>query len=125
MLELEFEADTTPFLQLESLTSSSKGGRIEVIGRAKNISPDPLRGVKVVAQFFDFRDQFIIHEESPIAFSFLHSDQCSPFKVIGEGSTGVRRISIAFKGEDGAMITARMNRASPPKGGSFRGKQSA
>jgi hypothetical protein len=126
LLELEFEADRTPFLQLESLTSSSKGGKIEVIGRAKNISPHPLRGVKVVAQFFDFRDQFIIHEESPIAFSFLHSDQCSPFKVIGEGNTGVRRISIAFKGEDGAMITARINKASPQKvavsGGSSRPK---
>lgn len=115
LLELEFEADETPFLQLESLTSSSKGGRIEVIGRVKSIASHPLRGVKVVAQFFDFRDQFIIYEESPIAFSFLHPDQCSPFKVIGAGNTGVRRISIAFKGEDGVMITARINRASPQK----------
>ena len=115
LLELEFEADKTPFLQLESLTSSSKGGRIEVIGRVKNISSHPLRGVKVVVQFFDLRDQFIIYEESPIAFSFLHPDQCSPFKVIGKGNTGVRRISIAFKGEDGAMVTARINKASPPK----------
>jgi hypothetical protein len=115
LLELEFEADKTPFLQFESLTSSFRGETIEVIGRVKNISSHPLRGVKVVAQFFDLRDQFIIYEELPIAFSFLHSDQCSPFKVIGKGNTRVRRISIAFKGEDGAIIRARIDEASPQK----------
>jgi hypothetical protein len=115
LLELEFEADKTTFLQLESLTSSSEGGTIEVVGRVKNISSHPLKGVKVVAQFFDFHDQFVIYEESPIAFSSLHTDQCSPFKVKGKGNTGVRRISIAFTGEDGAIIPARINKASPQK----------
>jgi hypothetical protein len=115
LLELEFEAGKTPLLQLEFLNSSSKEGRIEVIGRVKNISSHPLRGVKVVVQFFDFRDHFIIYEESPIAFSFLDSDQCSPFKVMGKGDTEFRRISIAFKGEDGAIITTRINKAAPQK----------
>jgi hypothetical protein len=115
LLELEFEADKTSFLQLESLTSSSKRGRIEVVGRVKNISSHPLGGVKVVAQFFDFHDQFVIYEELPIAFSLLHPGQCSPFKVMGKGNTGVRRISIAFKGENGGMITARIDKASPQK----------
>lgn len=114
-LELEFEAGKTPLLQVDFMTASSKGENIEVIGRVKNISSHPLESVKVVAQFFDFRDQLIIYEESPIAFSFLHPDQCSPFKVIREGNTGVRRISIAFKGEDGVMIKARINRAFPQK----------
>jgi hypothetical protein len=115
LLELEFEAGKTPLLQLEFLNSSSKEGRIEVIGRVKNISSHPLRGVKAVVQFFDFRDHFIIYEESPIAFSFLDSDQCSPFKVMGKGDTEFRRISIAFKGEDGAIITTRINKAAPQK----------
>jgi len=115
LLDLEFESDKTPFLQLESLTSSSRGGRIEVIGRVKNISSSPLKGVKVVVQFFDFRNQFIIYEESPIAFSFLDSDQCSPFKVIREGNIGIRRISIAFKGENGAMVAVRTNNGFPQK----------
>ena len=115
LLELELEAGKTPLLQLESLASSSKGGRVEVIGRVKNISSHPLMGVKVVAQFFDSRDQFIIYEESPMVFSFLHPDQISPFKVIGEGNTRIRRISIAFKGEDGVMIKVRINKASPQK----------
>lgn len=115
LLELEFEGDKAPFLQLESLTSRSQGGRIEVVGRVKNISSNPLRGVKVVAQFFDFRDQFVIYEESPIAFSSLHSGQCSPFRVVAKGNTGVRRISIAFKGEDGAMITAVVDKVPPQK----------
>ena len=114
-LELEFEAGKTPLLQLDFMTASSKEESIEVIGRVKNISSHPLEGVKVVAQFFNFRDQLIIYEESPIAFSFLHPDQCSPFKVIREGNTGVRRISIAFKGDNGVMIKARINRASPQK----------
>ena len=121
LLELEFGSDKTPFLQLESLTSSSRGGRIEVIGRVKNISSSPLKGVKIVVQFFDFLDQFIIYEESPIAFNFLNSDQCSPFKVIGEGNAGIRRISIAFKGEDGAMIATRINKNSPQKVALSRG----
>ena len=121
LLELEFGSDKTPFLQLESLTSSSREGRIEVIGRVKNISSSPLKGVKIVVQFFDFLDQFIIYEESPIAFSFLNSDQCSPFKVIGEGNAGIRRISIAFKGEDGAMIATRINKNSPQKVALSRG----
>ena len=114
-LELEFEAGKTPLLQLDFMTAYSKGESMEVIGRVKNISSHPLEGLKVVAQFFDFREQLIIYEESPIAFSFLHPDQCSPFKVIREGNTGVRRISIAFKGEDGVIITAWINRASPQK----------
>ncbi len=115
LLELEFEGDKTPFLQLESLISTSQGGRIEVVGRVKNISSNPLKGVKVVAQFFDFRDQLVIYEESPIAFSSLHSGQCSPFRVVAKGNTGVRRISIAFKGEDGAIITAVINKVPPQK----------
>ncbi|MFQ6079876.1 MAG: hypothetical protein ACE5NJ_12195, partial [Thermodesulfobacteriota bacterium] len=115
LLELEFEADKKSFLQVESLASSSKGGRIEVVGRVKNISSHPLRGVKVVAQFFDFHDQFVIYEESPIAFSILDSGQCSPFKVMGKANTGVGRISLVFKGEDGGMIPARIGKASPQK----------
>ncbi|UCD70536.1 MAG: hypothetical protein JSW70_05880 [Syntrophobacterales bacterium] len=124
LLELELEAGKPPLLQLESLTSSSEGERIEVIGRVKNISPHPLSGVKVVAQFFNFRNQFISYEESSIAFSFLHPDQFSPFKVRGKGNTWIRRISIAFKGEDGEMINVRFEEASPqkvvPSGGNNR-----
>ena len=126
LLELEYEAGKTPLLQLESVTSSSQGGRIEVTGRVRNISAHPLRGVKVVAQFFDSRDQFIVYEESPVAFSFLHPDQFSPFKVIREGNTGVRRVSIAFKGEDDAVIEARIDKVPhkkvAPSGGSNRPK---
>ena len=109
LLQLEFEADKGPLLQLESLSSSFQGGKIEVTGRVRNISSHPLRGVKVIAQFFDSRDQFIIYEESPIAFSFLHPDQFSPFKVIREENTQFRRISVAFTGEDGAVIGARID----------------
>jgi hypothetical protein len=126
LLELEYEAGKKPLLHLESLTSSSQGGRIEVTGRVRNISSHPLKGVKAVAQFFDSRNKFIIYEESPIAFSFLHPDQSSPFKVIRQGNTGVRRISIAFKGEDGAVIEVRTDKASPsrvaPSGRSDRPK---
>jgi hypothetical protein len=123
LLELEYEAGKRPLLQLESLTSSSQGGRVEVTGRVTNISSRPLRGVKVVAQFFDSRDQFIAYEESPTAFSLLHPKQFSPFKVMREGNTGVKRVSVAFKGEDGAVIEARIGRA-PPKEGTPSGGSS-
>ena len=94
---------------------------MEVTGRVRNISSHPLRGVRVVAQFFDARNQFITYEESPIAFSFLNPDQFSPFKVMREGNSGVGRISVAFKGEDGTIIEAQIDRpfeqkAAPPAG---------
>ena len=116
LLELEYEAGKRPFLQLESMTSSSQGGRVEVTGRVTNTSSRPLRGVKVVAQFFDSRGQFIAYEESSIAFSLLHPKQFSPFKVTKEGNSGIMRVSVAFKGEDGAVIETRIGKAPPKKG---------
>ncbi len=121
LLQLEYEAVKAPLLQLESLSSSFQGGRIELTGRMRNISSHPLRGVKVIAQFFDSRDQFIIYEESPIAFSLLNPDQSSPFKVIREGNTQVGRISVAFKGEDGVVIEARIDNTPANKVVSFKG----
>ena len=121
LLQLEYKAGKEPLLQLESLSSSFQGGKIEVTGRVRNISSHPLQGVKVIAQFFDSRDQFIIYEESPIAFSLLHPDQSSPFKVIREGDTQVGRISIAFKGEDGAVVEARIDNTGGDKAVSIEG----
>jgi len=121
LLELEYAPGESPLLQLESLTSSFKGGMMEVTGRVGNISSHPLRGVKVVAQFFDARNQFIVYEESPIAFSYLHPDQFSPFKVMREGNSGVRRISVAFKGEDGTIIEARIDRTPTERAASREG----
>ncbi len=112
LLELECNEDETPFLLVRSITSSFQEGRTEVIGRVMNISSRPLKGVKVVAQFFDSHDQFVLYEESPIAFTILKPNQYSPFRVIGKGKPATWRISVAFKGEDGAMITAGMDRAS-------------
>ncbi len=123
LLELEYTPEKNPLLQLESLISSFRGGMIEVTGRVRNISSHPLRGLRVVAQFFDSRDQFIIYEESPIAFSYLHPDQFSPFKVTGEGNPVVRRISVAFKGEDGAIIEARIDRTPAEKAASPEGSR--
>lgn len=115
LIELEFEGEENPLLQLETLTSSSHGDGIEVIGRVRNISSHPLRDVKVVAQFFDPSNHFISYEESPLAFSALQPGQLSPFRVVRGGEARVGRISIAFKGEDGAMIDVRNTRASPQR----------
>jgi hypothetical protein len=121
LLELEYAPGESPLLRLESPTSSLRGGMMEVTGRVRNISSHPLRGVRVVAQFFDARNQFITYEDSPIAFSFLNPDQFSPFKVMSEGNSGVGRISFAFKGEDGTILSAQIDRpfeqkAPPPEG---------
>jgi hypothetical protein len=118
LLELECNDDETPFLFVGSITSSFQEGRTEVIGRVKNISSRPFKGVKVVAQFFDSRNQFVLYEEAPIAFTMLKPNQYSPFRVIGKGKPTTWRISVAFKGEDGAMITAGMDTASHQTAGS-------
>jgi len=115
LLELEFAAEENPLLQLETLTSSFHGDGIEVIGRVRNISSHPMRGVKVIAQFFDPSNHFISYGESSLAFSTLQPGQLSPFRVMRGDNAGVGRISIAFKGEDGAMIDVRNTRASPQK----------
>ena len=115
-LEVEFNGDKTPFLQVESLTSSFRGGRIEVSGRVKNITSHPLKSLKVIAQFFGPHDKFIMYEESPVAFGILHPDQCSPFRVTADGNADIGRISITFKGDDGAMIVAEVHESPSPMG---------
>jgi hypothetical protein len=106
-ISLEFQELVPHLLALESsyLRKSPKG-TWSLIGRIKNISDEMLNDTWILVQLFDFFEEFINFEETPLTLNPLPPGEISPFKVVFEGDFTIKKISIAFKNASGQPIPA-------------------
>ncbi len=104
-VSLEFEELVPYRLALESACiRRTQRGIWSLIGRARNISDEPLTDTWVLVQLFNNPEELIGFEETPLAINPLPAGEISPFRVILEGDSSVRRVSVAFKNASGEPV---------------------
>ena len=113
-IALEFQKSEPQLLSLESASlRKNRGGGWNIIGRAKNISPETLNDVWVIIELFGDFDEFLTFEEAPLALNPFPSSETAPFKAIFDGDLSVQKLSITFKNASGVPLAALDSRAKP------------
>ena len=78
----------------------------------KNISDGPLRGVEVVASWYDKNGNFITSDSAVIEYSPIMPGQKSPFKTISRANPLMQRYTVSFKQLFGGELQWRDDRQS-------------
>ncbi|MBW2594242.1 MAG: hypothetical protein JRE58_14820, partial [Deltaproteobacteria bacterium] len=91
-------------LQDWSLTRSSSGQHLYVIGQVKNISKKALPQVYAVARFFDGNKKLITYDKQFIELNPILPGQVSPFKITTKNSYEVRKVIVTFTAFAGGSI---------------------